>query len=923
MQRVDQRGRSRRRAFVAGLTTVMTLVAVLAVTVPARSAGRHVTRRQIQTVDRSGTFDIRAHGTAVRPSVRAVKARTTLARRLGSQSLIVSDDVTGTLRMVGRLDGYLTGPSRRRASDVAMGFVRSNIHAFGLSRADLRTFQLRHDYVDIGGTHHISWTQSWRGISVFHNGLRAAVTKSGRLVNVTGSPVHGLRGSTVRPRIPSGTAITIARADGGARVHAAQRGDSATLTLFATGRGARLAWRTLTWASTRQLNLSVVDAQSGVVLYRQSLTNDVTGTASAWEFYPSSLTPGGNVANTVSFPVEDGSMLLGDNAYVFADVNDNNEPDAGEDIAATSGTDWSIPAVLDTTTAWQNCSAARPCTWSSGTRFSWRANMAQNAAQVMYFLNRFHDHLEGSPYGFTAAAGNFELAGGDPVVANTNDGANTDHGLPDEFHLNNAFMATPPDRDYPLMGMFLFAADSRPFPSANGGDDAEIVYHEYAHGLSNRLVLFPDGTSGLTTQQAGSMGEGWSDWYAEDFLNNEGLKPDSAAVGDVVMGAIVFAGQLRRNPVDCPVGASGSTCPGGADTGAGGFTYGDFGDVAGFPEVHADGEIWLETLWQIRQAIGATTTESLVTRGMELSPPGPSMLDMRNAILQADLVYSGGTNQAALWVIFAERGMGYFASSTGDSVEPIEDFSTPVDCAAVTCGAISGKITDKGSGKGLSGVDVGVAGLNSGFGWDLAATTSSNGTFSITDVPFHTYPLLQVTRKAYEPIDLTNIVVDGDEKVNGKLVRDWAAIEGGAKLGKYSPPDYAPFCGPEFAFDLDLGTGWGSDAVGSDVGSNYTGPRKIIVKLPKAVNISSFAVASDGTCGDDPSAGVKKFKIETKTNNGDWVTAVAGRIDNDGALHVFKPTAGKQGARFVRFIMLSNHGDPLFMDMMELSVRGK
>ena len=900
----------------------MTLSAVLAFTLPARSAESHDARKQAQTPHRDGTFDIRARGTAVRPSARSVDARAALAQRLGSQSVIVSDDVTGTLRMVGRLDGFLTGPSRRRASAVAMGFVRSNLRAFGLSKTDLRTFHLRQDYVDIGGTHHISWTQSWRGISVFHNGLRAAVTKRGRLVNMTGSPVHGLRGSAARPQISSAEAITAARADGGARVRAAQEGDSAALTLFATGRGARLAWRTLTWPSTQRLNLSVVDALTGAILYRQNLTSDATGTATAWEFYPSDLLPAGNVANPVTFPVIAGTRLFGDNAWVWADVKDNNKPDPGEEIAAVSGTDWSLPAILDTTNAAQKCSTARPCTWNRSIAFSWQANMAQNAAQVMYYLNRYHDHLAGAPYGFTPAAGNFERAGGDAVVGNTMDGANSNNGFPDEFHVNNAFMATPPDGNPPLMGMFLFAGG--PLPSANGGDDAEVVYHEYTHGLSNRLVVFPDGNSGLTTQQAVSMGEGWSDWYAEDFLNNEGLKPDSAAVGDVVMGAITFAGVLRYNPVDCPVGASGTACPGGQMTGPGGFTYGDFGKIEGSPEVHADGEIWVETLWQIRQTLGAPTTESLVTRGMELSPPGPSMLDMRNAILQADLVNNGGANQIALWTIFAERGMGYFASaSDGNDVTPIEDFSTPVDCATVTCGTISGKITDKSSGKRLSGVDVSVAGLNSGFGWDLAATSASNGTFTISDVPFHAYPLLQITRKAYEPINRTNVVVGGDETVNGKLVRDWAAIEGGAKLGKFSPPDYSPFCGPAFAFDLDLDTGWGSDAVGSDAGSNYTGPRKIVVKLPKLVNISSFALASDGTCGDGHKAGVKNFQIQTKTNNGKWITALTGAVDNDGLVHVFKPTAGKKGVRFVRFIMKSNHGDPLFMDLMELSVRGK
>ena len=99
-------------------------------------------------------------------------------------------------------------------------------------------------------------------------------------------------------------------------------------------------------------------------------------------------------------------------------------------------------------------------------------------------------------------------------------------------------------------------------PSANGGDDAEVVYHEYTHGLSNRLVIYPDGNSGLDNQQAGSMGEAWSDWYAEDFLNQQGYKPDTGAVGDVVMGELTFNSLLRTQPVDCPVGTVDPALPG-------------------------------------------------------------------------------------------------------------------------------------------------------------------------------------------------------------------------------------------------------------------------------------------------------------------------------------------------------------------------
>ena len=923
MQHAVGRRSGRRRALVAVITTAMAITTVLAMT-PARSAGRAATPGRAQAGRNVGTFDVRDRGAAaVAPSARVLQARVALARRLGTQGVVQSDPMTGTLRMVGRLDGFLTARSARPARTVAMGFVRSNLAAFGLTNADIKTFRLRQDYVDIAGVHHLSWTQSKRGIQVFHNGLRANVTADGRLVNVTGSPVHGIRVAATAPRISSAAAIGVARADGGARVAAAQDSDWASLVLFPTGRGARLAWKTFTWPSTQQLNLSVVDAATGAVLYRQSLSSDATGTATAWEFYPSDLVPAGaNTANPVSFPVDDGTRLFGPNAHVWSDVKDNNKPDAGEEISAVSGTDWSMPAILNNSAASQGCSTARPCTWDRGVPFSWQANQAQNAAQVMYYLNKYHDHLAGAPYGFTAAAGNFENA--DRVLGQAMDGANSGNGLPDENHFNNANMGTPPDGHSPTMQMYLFHADQGfPLPSVNGGDDAEVVYHEYTHGLSDRLVLYPDGTSGLSNQQGRSMGEGWSDWYAEDFLNNLGFKPDGAAVGDVVMGQITFNSLLRYQPVDCPVGAP-APCVGSPDAGPGGFTYGDFGDVNGAPEVHSDGEIWLETLWQIRQTIGAPVTEALVTRAMELSPPAPSFLDMRNAIIQADLVNFSGANETALWTIFAQRGMGYFAVSTSGDVDPIEDFAAPPDCATSGCATVSGTVKDKLTKKPVAGVHVSVPGLDSGFAADLADTTDGAGHYSIANVPFHTYAALVFAGGGYEPVAAINLPVTQDLTLNAKVVRDWASLEGGAEVGKFTPPDYGPFgCGPEQLLDLNLGTGWGSDAVGSTEGSNNDGPRKVVIKLPKVVDIKTFGVSSNGACGDGPEAGVKKFKVETKTAGGKWITAFTGTAKNDGALRSFTPKKGKANVRFVRFTMLSNYGDPLFMDVMEFTVHGK
>jgi hypothetical protein len=218
---------------------------------------------------------------------------------------------------------------------------------------------------------------------------------------------------------------------------------------------------------------------------------------------------------------------------------------------------------------------------------------------------------------------------------------------------------------------------------------------------------------------------------------------------------------------------------------------------------------------------------------------------------------------------------------------------------------------------------VGFPGLDSGFDSDLAATTDATGAFSISNVPPHTYPVLLISGGGYEPAGIKNFKVTGDVALTVKMTRDWASTEGGAKVEAFTPPDYSPFCGPDFAFDLNLQFGWGSDAVGSTSGSREKGPRSVIVKLPRAVTVSNFALASGGTCGDGPRAGVKGFQIQTRTNNGKWITAFAGSVDNDYALHTFKPKAGTKNVRFVRLTMRSNHGDKLFMDVLELSVQGR
>ena len=182
---------ARRRLSIAALAAVLAVSVISVVTASARPGrASHALRqaRELGAVRQPRHWRIRDS-----PAAPWSRARAALAQHLGSQGVVIADRQTGTLRMVGRLDGFLTGASVRPAAQVGMRYVRSHLLAFGLIRADLRTFHLRQDYVDIAGTHHISWTQRAGGVTAFRSGLKANVTADGRLINVTGPPVHGLR----------------------------------------------------------------------------------------------------------------------------------------------------------------------------------------------------------------------------------------------------------------------------------------------------------------------------------------------------------------------------------------------------------------------------------------------------------------------------------------------------------------------------------------------------------------------------------------------------------------------------------------------------------------------------------------------------------------------------------------------------------
>jgi extracellular elastinolytic metalloproteinase len=910
------------------------LAALILAAVPAALAADGPRGQRSGSPRRAERADFDARGSALRP-VRPNRAQAALKRSLGHQGVVALDPRTGTPRVVARLDGFLTGPSGKDALTVVLDYVRANPSVFKLDEDDLAGLRLISDVTDIAGVRHLLWAQTYRGIPAFDNDLRASVTSEGRLVNVMGSPQPDLRPTSQTPAVSAVEAVTralanVGRAGASPRVVARSRGAAqstrfagghrAGLVLVNDGRSVRLAWRVTAHASSDEVYDSLVDASSGRVLRR---TNEVEDTAArAWDYYPGATSGGTQDDRDFVAPwATTTAKLEGTYTHTFSDLNDDDVANANEEISSIF---WNNSFGFSTfQQASGFCAPAYPsiCSWDSSNPSTWSTFRRQNATQVFYFVNTFHDHLKNDPDIGFGATSTEAFEGVDKVIAQSDDGASIG---PDEFHLSNANMFTPPNGRSPTMQMYLFTSvgGGDITPDVNGGDDASVVYHEYTHGLSNRLIKDSGGWGALDSPQSGAMGEAWSDWYAMDYLVEQGFAPDTASDGEVVLDRYVGngGGTLRTEGLDCPVGSVSASCPGFGGAGSGGYTYGDFGDILGGPEVHADGEIWVQTLWDLRATVGVPDARFLVTEGMRFSPPNPSFLDMRNAILQANQV-AANDHEAEIWQVFADRGMGYFASSVsgfdGD-VTPIEDFQTPPDPTQL--GSLIGTVTNKDTGKPVAGVYVAIAGHDSGFVGDFADVTNAAGQYEISNVVAGDYPELFTHKPGFDGAvaDPAPVVANTPTAVSPlQIRRDWASSLAGGRIHSFTGPNNAPFCGtgPSGAIDQALFTGWPSDMPAG---------QRIIVKLPVYVDVSAIAVDPGATCGDSNDAALRKFKIEFSKSGTSWSGAFTKAFANHSKEGTLDTVAmSRKAVRYVRLTMLQNWGSPDFIDMSELEIYGK
>jgi len=215
---------------------------------------------------------------------------------------------------------------------------------------------------------------------------------------------------------------------------------------------------------------------------------------------------------------------------------------------------------------------------------------------------------------------------------------------------------------------------SRPVQLQRDGTiDGHIIAHEWGHYLSNRLV---GDSNGLTTQQAGGMGEGWGDFLALLMTSREGDDMSGcypvgpyAISGNLVASNVYYFGirrypystDLTKNPLTFRHISAGQALPPGPPLN---------GDPTGAnnAEVHNTGEVWCSMLWECYAALvgdsGRLTFDQARARmmdylvaGLAMTPDGPTFVEARDAMLSVVLA-ADPADFALLTQAFAKRGLG-------------------------------------------------------------------------------------------------------------------------------------------------------------------------------------------------------------------------------------------------------------------------
>jgi hypothetical protein len=649
---------------------------------------------------------------------------------LRSDSGALADDLAG-------------GPVR-----VARAWVNENRALFGLSEQSVAELELIYS-APVGPGRAVLFRQRFGDLVAGHDGLLSVGVRGDAVVYVTSS-VAPDGNPPQAATVTAAEAVRTAAADAGRDVALDEitersiTGDTQSfdvagfaqpvhvrLVAVPTPRdGVRSAWEVvLTDDGDEPVGFSTfVDARSDTVLLREDLVDHQEDPDPQWTVFPAS--PPLDYSSTDTRERWCWSVAAPGCARLLA--GSAPAPLAWDVVAATGTPSYTTrgnntvsyhnwlstdPFTVGTETATPRPDRAYTYPWTNqwyeqqcnpATTFSSPERNDIDAARANLFAmhNQMHDwsyRLGFTERTFNMQVSNFGRGGaeGDPEQGNAQAGGvpPAPPGLPSR---DNANQITPRDGLPPITNMYLWQPLAAAFyaPCVDGDYDMSVIGHEYTHAISNRMVAGPD--SGLSGSQAGAMGESWSDLAAVEQLQEYGLVPVADenpfavgpyATGDKKSGIRNYGmnvSPLNYSDVGYDFACNTATC-------------------AARTQVHADGEIWSATNYDIREAMNArydadypssdaalqlscadgTTPVAecpgnrrwiqLVFDAWTLMATGSvSMVDARNAMLAADQMRFGGDNQDLLWDVFARQGLGELAASTGtNDVDPRPSFESP------------------------------------------------------------------------------------------------------------------------------------------------------------------------------------------------------------------------------------------------------
>jgi extracellular elastinolytic metalloproteinase len=555
----------------------------------------------------------------------------------------------------------------------------------------------------------VVFQQHFGNLVAGHDGILVVGVRSGSVVHVSGS----LARDAAQPapaRLSSAEAARIAARDAGVDVSAVQTVD---LVAVPTPSGARTAYNALVidGDAAEPVGLSTfVDARDGTILVREDIVDYATDDPE-WEVFPLSppvdysstdtrvrwcFTPLVGCDEVVGTPAsprawdvptsnqrQSSQTTDGNNSFAVHNWFSNDPFSVGTELA-------SLRPQRDYAYAWDNQWLEDQC---APTTFESPQRNDIDAARANLFAmhNRMHDwsyHL-----GFTEATwnmqdNNFQLAPkqGDPEQGNAQAGG-VSGGPPNFAARDNANQITPRDGRPPITNMYLWQPIAGAFyaPCVDGDFDMTVIGHEYTHAITNRMIAGPN--DGLSSPQG--MSESWSDLLAMEYLSEHGYAPpgqQAYTIGQYVTSDPV-AGIRNYNMSASPLNYSSV----------------DY-DFVGL-QVHASGEVWSATNFDIRAAMidrygagtpalqkscanGATPVTScpgnrrwaqlVFDSFLLMAQSQNSQVDARDALLAADQIRFGGADLDILWNAFARRGLGEGAASNGaGDPDPTPSFASP------------------------------------------------------------------------------------------------------------------------------------------------------------------------------------------------------------------------------------------------------